>query len=71
MSKLQQVLFEVASTTWGPSGLLGVFVMTAGPNGAVKSILIYLAGLVVSCVCSFFITLLTFRTKDLSDRMQN
>ena len=63
--------FEVASTTWGPSGLLGVFVMTAGPNGAVKSILIYLAGLVVSCVCSFCITLLTFRTKDLADRMQS
>ena len=63
--------FEVSSTTWGPSGLLGVFVMTAGPRGAVKTILIYLAGLVVSYVCSYFITMLTFRTKDLAERMQS
>lgn len=52
---------EVASTTWGPSGLLGVFVMTAGPNGAVKSFLIYLAGLLVSYICSFLVTWLTYR----------
>ena len=62
---------EVASTTWGPSGLIGAFVMTGGPNGAVKSILIYLAGLVISYVCSFCITSLTFRTKDLCERMQS
>ena len=48
--------FEVASTTWGPSGLLGMFVMTAGPLGAVKSSMIYLAGLAVSYLCSFIIT---------------
>ena len=52
--------FEVASTTWGPSGLLGAFVMTGGPNGAVRSILIYLAGLVVSYICSYIITWITF-----------
>ena len=50
--------FEVAATTWGPSGLLGVFVMTAGPLGPVKSVLIYLAGLLISYVCSFIITML-------------
>ncbi len=32
------MLMRVASTTWGPSGLLGTLVMTEGPNGAVLSI---------------------------------
>ena len=57
--------FKVASTTWGPSGLLGVFVMTAGPLGAVKSALIYLAGLVVSYICSFLLTSLTYNKREL------
>ena len=57
---------EVASTTWGPSGLLGAFVMTAGPNGAVKSVLFYLAGLVVSYICSFVITDLVLDKQELS-----
>lgn len=58
--------FQVASTTWGPSGLLGVFVMTAGPNGALKSALIYLIGLVISYVCSFIITNVFFDEKELA-----
>ena len=56
--------FEVASTTWGPSGLLGVFVMTAGPNCPVKSVLAYLAGLLVSYICSFIITESLIHTQD-------
>ena len=40
----------------GPSGLLGIFVMTAGPNGAALSILYYLIGLLISCVMGFFLT---------------
>ena len=58
--------FRVASTTWGPSGLLGIFVMTEGPLGAFRCVLIYLLGLVVSYVCSYIITWLTFSAKDLS-----
>ena len=57
--------FEVAATTWGPSGLLGMFVMTAGPRGAVTSVLIYLAGLAVSYICSFFITSLAINRQEL------
>ena len=56
---------RVASTTWGPSGLLGVFVMTAGPQGAVRSILFYLAGLAVAYLCSFIITGLWIRKETL------
>ena len=59
----------VASTTWGPSGILGIFVMTAGPLGAKKSVLIYLAGLVVSYACSFVLTDLVFSEKELVSEM--
>ena len=50
------MLMQVAATTWGPSGLLGIFVMPAGPNGAALSILYYLIGLLISCVMGFFLT---------------
>ncbi len=50
------MLFQVASTTWGPSGILGVFVMTAGANGPVNSILMYTIGLIISYVMSYIIT---------------
>ena len=56
---------EVASTTWGPSGILGTFVMTAGPGGAVRSALVYLAGLLVSYLCSFAITGLFYSEREL------
>lgn len=61
---------EVASTTWGPSGILGMFVMTGGPNGAVKSVLFYLAGLVVSYLCSFVITALSYHGRELQPDKQ-
>lgn len=58
---------EVGSTTWGPSGLLGVFVMTNGPLGAIKSVLVYVAGLVVSYIASFIITSLFYSEKELAE----
>lgn len=50
------MLFQVASTTWGPSGLLGAFVMTGGPNGAIMSVSMYLVGLLIAYVMSFLVT---------------
>ena len=50
------MLMQVAATTWGPSGLLGIFVMTAGPNGAAMSIVFYLIGLVISYIMGFVLT---------------
>ena len=50
------MLMQVASTTWGPSGLLGIFVMTQGPHGPLVSIGCYLIGLAISYVMSFIIT---------------
>lgn len=50
------MLMQVASTTWGPSGLLGIFVMTQGPRGPISSIACYLIGLLISYVMSYVIT---------------
>lgn len=43
------MLMEVSATSWGPSGVLATFLMTAGPSGPVASMLYYLFGLLVSC----------------------
>ena len=43
------MFFQVAATTWGVSGLLGAFVMTAGKGGPVQSIVMYLIGYLISC----------------------
>ena len=56
---------QVASTTWGPSGLLGAFVMTAGPGGAVRSVLLYLTALVISYIAGYFITKVLYREEEL------
>lgn len=50
------MLMQVASTTWGPSGVLGALVMTEGPNGALPSIGCYLIGLLISCAAAYLIT---------------
>ena len=47
---------QVAATTWGPSGLLGAFVMTAGPGGPVRSVLLYLVALLISYAGGYLIT---------------
>lgn len=56
---------QVAATTWGPSGLLGAFVMTAGPGGSVPSVLLYLLALVISYIGGYMITKLFYREEEL------
>ena len=50
------MLMQVAATSWGPSGVLATFLMTAGPNGSASSMLYYLAGLLISCVMGAVVT---------------
>lgn len=59
------MLKQVAATTWGPSGILALFIMTAGPNSAIKSMIYYLIGLIISITMGFIITKLLFGEKDL------
>ena len=56
---------EVASTTWGPSGVLGVFVMTAGPHGFVQNAIVYMASLLIACLGGYIVTQLFFKEKEL------
>ena len=56
---------QVAATTWGPSGLLGAFVMTAGPGGSGRSVLLYLAALVISYIGGYLITKVLYREEEL------
>ena len=57
---------QVASTTWGPSGLLGAFVMTAGPGGSARSVLLYLTALVISYIGGYLITNIFYQEEELS-----
>ena len=57
---------QVAATTWGPSGLLGAFVMTAGPGGSGRSVLLYLTALVISYIGGYLITNLLYRKEALA-----
>lgn len=50
------MLMQVAATSWGPSGVLATFLMTAGPNEPVTNMLCYLAGLLISFVMGCAIT---------------
>ena len=40
----------------GPSGVLGAFVMTSVPCGALKSVAFYLCGLLISVLAAYIIT---------------
>lgn len=60
---------RVASTAWGPSGLLGAFVMTAGEGGAVRSVAMYLVGIAISYVMGFLITAAAIKDRDVAQAL--
>lgn len=57
---------QVAATTWGPSGLLATFVMTAGPHGVTTTMIYYLIGLVISYVMGFIVTNIFVKDEEVS-----
>ena len=58
---------QVASTTWGPSGILALFVMTGGPNGATMSIAYYAIGLVISYIMGYIITNIAIKPEEVAE----
>lgn len=60
-------LMQVASTTWGPSGLLGLFVMTEGPNGAAMSLGCFAIGLVISYIMGFIFTNIAIKPEEVAN----
>lgn len=57
---------QVASTTWGPSGNLALFVMTGGPNGATMSIACYAIGLLISYAMGYVVTNLAIKPEEVA-----
>jgi PTS system sucrose-specific IIC component len=56
---------QVAATTWGPSGLLGAFVMTAGQGGPARSVILYLVALAISYTGGYLVTNLFYNEDQL------
>ena len=63
------MFFKVAATTWGVSGLLGVFVMTAGKGGPVQSIIMYLIGYVISCCMGYVFTCIGVKDSEVTQAL--
>ena len=61
------MFMQVAATSWGPSGLLGLCVMDAGPNGMAASLGAYAIGLLISYVMGFAITNVAVKTQDVAE----
>ncbi len=61
------VAAEVASFGYGASGLLALPMMTSREGGALRGILLYLAGLCLSAACGFILTALAYRGRPLRD----
>ncbi len=60
-------LMQCASTTWGPSGLLGCFVMTAGKGGPVMSVVYFVIGLVISYIMGFIFNKLFVKPEEVAN----
>lgn len=58
---------QIGSTTWGPSGILACFVMTAGPGSAVMNVVYYVIALVISYVMGFVLTQALVKAEDVAE----
>ena len=61
------MFFKVAATTWGPSGILALPIMTAGGNDPVKQVVCYGIGLVISYIMGFIITNFTLKDSEVAN----
>ena len=60
------MFFKVAATTWGPSGILALPIMTAGGENPMKQVVCYGIGLVISYIMGFIITNFTLKDADVA-----
>lgn len=58
---------QVASTTWGPSGVIALAVMTGGPNGPVWSVIYYAIALAISYVMGYLITNIAIKPEEVAE----
>lgn len=58
---------QVAATTWGPSGLIALFVMTGGPDGAAMSVGCYAVGLIISYIMGYIVTNIAIKPEEVAE----
>ena len=61
------MIFKVAATTWGPSGILALPIMTAGGTNPAMQVAFYGIGLVISYIMGFIITNVTLKAEDVAN----
>ena len=61
------MIFKVAATTWGPSGVLALPIMVAGGTSATTQMLCYVVGLVISYIMGFIITNFTLKDSEVAN----
>lgn len=57
---------QIAATSWGPSGIIAIPIMTAGPNDAAASMAYYVIGLAISYVAAFLVTNFALSTEEVA-----
>ena len=60
------MIFKVAATTWGPSGVLALPIMTAGGDNPVMQVVCYGIGLIISYIMGFIITNFTLKDEEVA-----
>ena len=61
------MIFKVAATTWGPSGILALPIMTAGGTNPAMQVACYGIGLVISYIMGFIFTNFTLKDADVAN----
>ena len=61
------MIFKVAATTWGPSGLLALPIMTAGGDNPMMQVACYGIGLVISYIMGFIFTHFTLKNEEVAN----
>ena len=61
------MFFKVAATTWGPSGILALPIMTAGGENPAMQVACYAIGLVISYIMGFIITNFTLKDSEVAN----
>ena len=61
------MIFKVAATTWGPSGILALPIMTAGGDSPAMQVVRYGIGLVISYIMGFVFTHFTLKDEEVAN----
>ena len=61
------MIFKVAATTWGPSGVLALPIMVAGGTSATTQMLCYVVGLVISYIMGFIFTNFSLKAEEVAN----